>query len=90
MADGAPDLPVLRNVIGQMFEAIYLVRAGEVPPDLAGDNGDGIVWDAGNLPEGGGYVLWPVLRGAFMNLESGEPVRQALPVPLEAQNSSHA
>ena len=50
---------------------------------------DAMVWDAGNLPECSGYVLWPVLHGAYVDAE-WQPIREALPVErtLEAKPRS--
>ena len=85
-ADRALDLPVLRNVIEQIFEAVHLIRAGEVPAGVSAYKGDAMVWNAGNLPECSGYVLWPVLHGAYVDAE-WQPIREALPVErtLEAK-----
>jgi hypothetical protein len=76
-ADRAPDLPALRNVIAQMFESVHLCRADELPAGLSAYRGDGMTCPT---PESDGYVLWPILRGAFVDTEELEPIRQALPV----------
>jgi hypothetical protein len=66
-----------------MFEAVHPSRADEVPAGLSAYKGDGMVWDR---PEGGGYVLWPILRGAYVDAE-WQPIRQAVSVrrTLETQ-----
>ena len=47
----------------------------EIPAGLTAYKADGMVW---TKPEGDGWVLWPILRGAFVDAEL-EPIRQPLP-----------
>jgi DNA invertase Pin-like site-specific DNA recombinase len=64
----APDLPALRNVIGQVFERVQLVRRDDV-------------WAGPGTPVGDRYLLVPLVRGEFVDYEDREVTRPELPVP---------
>jgi hypothetical protein len=70
---GAPDLHALRNLIGAMFEAVQLVRSGEVP------NCDVPVTDDA-VPVSADYWLLLVLRPSAVDRGTFKPIGQEMPV----------
>jgi site-specific DNA recombinase len=80
--DEARDLHALRNVIGQMFESIRLVRSGRLP---LGDLGPGFIpFDEGvPLVEDGQERYWLLLMvcSSLVDRETFKPIGQATPVP---------
>jgi DNA invertase Pin-like site-specific DNA recombinase len=80
----APDLPALRNVIGDMFAEVRLVRSGAWPEDVA----EGMIPWHDDVPvvtaDEDRYWLLLVLRSAVVDADSLEPVRSALTVGSDA------
>jgi Recombinase zinc beta ribbon domain len=83
--DAAPDLPALRNVIGQLFARVELIRSGEfgtdaniterfinceLPPPTVDD---------------GGYWLLPTLRWSAVDTDTFKPIGQEMPVLWSGQ-----
>src|SRR5581483_11041285 len=80
----APDLAALRNVIGQMFKAVELVRVNDWAAMYQVGKGGFLPLrdDVGPVPTIGdepGYYLVPVLRWSFVDRETLSPMRQAIP-----------
>jgi site-specific DNA recombinase len=77
----APDLHALRNVIGELFESIRLVRSGRLP---VGDLGDGFIpWhdDVPTVNDGKArYWLLLALRWSVVDTETFKPIGQEMPV----------
>jgi site-specific DNA recombinase len=84
-AGAAPDLAALRNVIGDMFEYVQLVRAGELPP--SGAPTGGLMPIEGDVPtpprvDGGRYWLLAPLRLSAVDATTFKPIGQEIPVPV--------
>ena len=84
--DESRDLDALRNVIGQMFESIRLVRSGRLP---LGDFGpDSVRFDEGiPLVEDGQERYWLLLGLCPAAVDTGalKPTGQDTPVPPSPQ-----
>jgi DNA invertase Pin-like site-specific DNA recombinase len=84
-ADEAPDLPALRNAIGDMLAEVRLVRSGTWPQDVA----DGVIpWhdDVPAVTAGDDrYWLLLVLRSSIVDPDTAKPIGQAMPVPCDGQ-----
>ncbi len=82
-ADAAPDLNALRNVIGQMFESVQLVRSGEWPR-VPGDGFIPFDGDIGPVPtiesREQRYWLLPTLRWSAVDRGTFKPTGQEMPV----------
>jgi site-specific DNA recombinase len=80
----APDMSALRNVIGDLFEQVRLVRGDDFSP-LRDYQGDGVVDltdDEGNVrlaAAGEGLYIVPVIRGSAWAFEDFKPVPVELP-----------
>jgi DNA invertase Pin-like site-specific DNA recombinase len=72
-AGAAPDLHALRNVIGQMFERVQLVRSGEVPDCDVPMTDDAV-------PVSADYWLLLVLRPSAVDSGTFKPIGQEMPV----------
>jgi site-specific DNA recombinase len=76
----APDLAAMRNVLGDLFEFVQLVRGDDLSP-LRSYAGDGLA-PLDDLPQTcEGYSLVPVLRSASLDSEL-EPVLTGIPTPI--------
>jgi site-specific DNA recombinase len=80
----APNLAVMRNVIGDLFEAVHLVRSGEGVVEVARRMGEGFIpWhdSVPTLADGKqGYWLLLELRASAVDAETLRPMGQAMPV----------
>ena len=84
-ADAAPDLPALRNLIGDMFESIQMVRSGEWPP--AAGPIEGFTPFEGDVPaspqvEDGRYWLLTSLRWSAVDTGTFKPIGHEIPVAV--------
>ena len=82
-AGAAPDLSALRNVIGDLFEYVQIVKAGEFPP--SGSPTGGLMPIEGDVPspprvDGGRYWLLTPLRLSAVDAATFKPMGQAMPV----------
>jgi site-specific DNA recombinase len=76
----APDLSALRNVLGDLFDRVQLVKGDDLSP-LATYDGDGLA-PLDELPRAGdGYSLVPIVRGSALDAEL-EPVPREMPTPI--------
>jgi hypothetical protein len=85
-AGAAPDLNALRNVIGDMFEYVQLVRAGDLLPPASAPTG-GLMPIEGDVPtpprvDGGRYWLLAPLRLSAVDAVTFKPIGQEMPVPV--------
>jgi hypothetical protein len=77
-------------VIGDLFEGVYLVRAGEGVGSIAERVGDrGVIPWHDDVPAGEDgeerYWLLLVLRSSAIDAETLRPTGQAIPVPWSGQ-----
>jgi site-specific DNA recombinase len=87
-AGAAPDLAALRNVIGDLFEYVQVVKAGELPP--SGAPTGGLMPIEGDVPtpprvDGGRYWLLTPLRLSAVDPATLKPTGQEMPVEWSGQ-----
>jgi hypothetical protein len=83
----APDLDALRNVIGEMFEAVHVIRH---PGFGSGRGRTGVVPNVpGPDPQvkdgAAAYWLWLTLRSSAVDMATFKPVGQEMPVGCKPQ-----
>jgi hypothetical protein len=87
-AGAAPDLPALRNIIGDLFEFVQIVRRADqwsgMPP-MDGPTGGFIPFE-GDVPahpevDDARYWLMTSLRWSAVDADTFKPIPQAIPVP---------
>jgi site-specific DNA recombinase len=90
--EAAPNLDALRNVIGQLFESIELIRHLPDRPGFGSGrvSGSGVIVptggpDPGVLDGDRSYWLLPRLRASAVDLVTFRPIGQAMPVPPSPQ-----
>jgi hypothetical protein len=82
----APDLGALRNVIGDLFEAVRLFRSDDGAAGVSQRMGGGFIpWHHDDMPgfdaDDQGYWLLLELRASMVDAETLRPTGQAIPVP---------